>query len=65
MRRHLLRELLINSGLMALIAIAWYFLGFGWGWIIAPIWIPILRDIQTIIHRKLKKKDEQQQGYKD
>ena len=63
MKRNLIRGLLINVGLMAVIAIAWYYLGFGWWWIVAPIWVPIVRDLQTILHNKLNKKKDEGPGY--
>lgn len=63
MKKHLIRELLVNSGLMALIAVAWYYLGFGWWWILAPIWVPIVRDLQTMLHNKLNNKKDEGPGY--
>jgi hypothetical protein len=62
MKKHLIRELLVNSGLMAVIAVAWYYLGFGWWWIVAPVWIPIVRDLQAILHKKLKIKEDEGPG---
>lgn len=63
MRKQLIREFIVNSTLMVIISVGWYLLGYSWIWIVAPIWIPILRDIQSIIHKKLQIKEDGP-GYK-